>query len=278
MVTPAEPPSLDAAAEVVMLAAVTTPFEPEFDQRDRTGPFDLIGDVHGCMRELEALLVRLDYGFDGEAWNHPSGRTAVLLGDVVDRGNTVPEVIIAVSEMVRTGNALYVPGNHDERFAAFLAGGDVEVAYGLEQTVAQLGELDAQVRGEVIARFLRLYSNAPPYLWLDGGRLVAVHGGLEEDMIGRLDDDVWRFCLMGKIEVDQEHGVHRLDWADGYHGDTLVVYGHTPCPRPRFVNNTINLDQGCVFGGGLTALRYPERKTVTVRAARPYFIPGRATA
>ena len=260
------------------MAAVTTPFEPGFDQRDRTGPFDLIGDVHGCKRELDTLLLRLDYDFDGEVWSHPEGRLAVFLGDIVDRGPAVPEVIVSVSEMVRTGNALYVPGNHDERFATFLGGGDVEIAYGLEQTVGQLGDLDASIREDVLARFLRLYVSSPPYLWLDEGRLVAVHGGLEEAMIGNVDDAIWRFCLMGKIAVDADNGVRRLEWADGYGGDTLVVYGHTPCPRPYFVNNTINLDQGCVFGGGLTALRYPERSPVTVRASQPYFIPGRATA
>ena len=261
-----------------MLAAVTVPFEPGFDQRNNSGPFDLIGDVHGCKRELDSLLVRLDYEFDGLVWSHPQGRVAVFLGDVVDRGPAVPEVIVGVSEMVRRGNALYVPGNHDERFASFLTGGDVDIAYGLEQTVGQLGNLDASIREDVLARFLQLYTNAPPYLWLDGGQLVAVHGGLEEAMIGQVDEAIWRFCLMGKIGVDAHNGVHRLEWADGYRGDALVVYGHTPCPRPRFINNTINLDQGCVFGGGLTALRYPERSPVSVRAARPYFIPGRATA
>jgi diadenosine tetraphosphatase ApaH/serine/threonine PP2A family protein phosphatase len=260
-----------------MLAAVTDPLDDPaiFDRRDLTGPFDLIGDIHGCCAEVVRLLHRLGYHDDGEAWIHTEGRTAVFLGDIIDRGPTVPEVIVLVSQMVRHGSALFVPGNHDERLAAFLGGEPVVVAYGMEQTLQQLEVLDEDVRADVLARFLGLFLEAPPYLWLDGGRLVAVHGGLEESMIGSFDSEIWQFCLMGKVAVDGPNMVRRLEWAPSYQGGALVAFGHTPCPRPVFVNNTINLDQGCVFGGALSALRYPERDTISLPAQEPYFIPGR---
>jgi protein phosphatase len=246
-----------------------------FDQRHQTGPFDLIGDVHGCVDELRRLLRGLGYVED-EDWHHPDGRMAVYLGDIVDRGPDVPGTITIVSSSVRAGNALFVPGNHDERFTAFLRGGNVDLAWGLEQTVLQIEQLDGDVRTEVVERFLDLYSNAPPYLWLDGGDLVAAHAGIEDSMIGRFDAEVWQFCLVGRIDVSED-GVRRLDWAPLYHGDALVAYGHTPCAAAEIQRNTVNLDQGCVFGGALSALRYPERTLCAVRSARPYFVPPRAT-
>ncbi len=262
-----------------MFTAVSEPLEeaPIFDRRDLKGPFDLIGDVHGCFTELVALLHRLGYHDDGDSWVHAEGRTAVFLGDIIDRGPSVPEVVVLVSKMVRLGRALFVPGNHDERFTAFLGGEDVVVAYGLEQTLEQLEALAEDDRTDVLERFLELFLESPPYLWLDDGGLVAVHGGIEESMIGSFGPEVWQFCLMGKVAIDGPNQVRRLEWAPSYRGSALVAYGHTPCPQPVFVNNTVNLDQGCVFGGSLSALRYPERDTVTVRAREPYFIPGRMT-
>jgi protein phosphatase len=68
----------------------------------------------------------------------------------------------------------------------------------------------------------------------------------------------------------------RYPWATEYRGKATVVYGHTPVPQPEWVNNTINIDTGCVFGGALTALRYPEKELVSVVAAQTYYEPVRA--
>ncbi|MDX6751697.1 hypothetical protein SH611_17970 [Geminicoccaceae bacterium 1502E] len=67
----------------------------------------------------------------------------------------------------------------------------------------------------------------------------------------------------------------RLDWAERYRGATTVVYGHTPVPEPQWVNNTLCLDTGCVFGGRLSALRWPEREIVAVPALRVHAEPAR---
>jgi len=254
---------------------------PAFDRRDLHGPFDLIGDVHGCRVELESILEKLGYvDANGQGRTHPDGRTVVFLGDIVDRGLEVPAVIRVVSELLRSGSALFVPGNHDERLAAYLMGEELTPAYGMEYSVEQLERMDAKEREETIERFLELYLGAPPYLWLDDGKLVAVHGGLEQDMIGGFDARIWHMCLQGKVAEDTSGlGVpRRIDWAQDYRGDALVVYAHTPVPDAVFVNNTINLDQGCVFGATLSALRYPELEVVHVDAAQPYYLPGRVVS
>ncbi len=76
----------------------------------------------------------------------------------------------------------------------------------------------------------------------------------------------------------------RYNWAAEYRGSAMVVYGHTPVPEPEWLNRTINIDTGCVFGGKLTALRYPERELVSVPVAgrptpqprRPFLPPDAA--
>ncbi len=254
---------------------------PFFDRRPLHGPFDLIGDVHGCARELDLLLARLGYGAECDsAWTHPEGRMAVFLGDVVDRGPGIVRAMQRVTSMTAAGSALFVPGNHDERFVGFLMGGEPPADYGIEDTLDQLEALDDSTRSELLEAFLRMYMEAPPYLWLDEGRLAAVHGGIEEEMLGRFDREVWQYCLMGKLVEDANWPtlIRRADWARDYRGATLIAYGHTPCPSATLVNNTVNLDQGCVFGGQLSALRYPERELINVPAARPYFVPSMAAA
>ena len=104
---------------------------------------------------------------------------------------------------------------------------------------------------------------------LDGGRLVVAHAGLQAEMHGRASAAVRAFALYGETtgETDEFGLPVRYPWAQDYRGQAAVVYGHTPVPEPDWVNNTICIDTGCVFGGRLTALRYPERELVSVPAA-----------
>ena len=112
---------------------------------------------------------------------------------------------------------------------------------------------------------------------LDGGRLVVAHAGLIERYQGRASGRVREFCLYGQTtgETDEYGLPVRYPWAQEYRGQALVVYGHTPVPETEWVNNTLCLDTGCVFGGRLTALNYPERTLVCVPAARVYHPPAR---
>ncbi|ARU50937.1 polynucleotide kinase-phosphatase [Cellulosimicrobium cellulans] len=261
-----------AAARIVRTPLLT-------DRRDEHGPFDAIGDVHGCLGELVTLLgelgyavVRDDAGRPVDA-AHPEGRRAIFLGDLVDRGPDSPGVLRLAMGMVRAGHALAVPGNHEHKLVRALGGRDVKVSHGLETTLAQLAEEPEEFRREV-AEFCR---DLVSHLVLDDGRLVVAHAGLKESYQGRASGRVRSFALYGDTtgETDAFGLPVRYPWADDYRGRAMVLYGHTPTPDAEWVNNTMCLDTGCVFGGRLSALRYPEKELVQVPAAREYYAPAR---
>lgn len=251
------------------------------DRRDDRGPLDIIGDVHGCAGELEALLTKLGYdvvwrGAPGEVHvtvTPPSGRRAVFVGDLVDRGPRAPDALRIVMGMVDSGVAFCVPGNHDVKFQRWLDGKDVKPSHGLDRTIAQF---EAEPKGfrTPVRAFIK---SLPIYLWFDGGRLAVAHAGIKDDMLGRVSGEVRRFCLYGETsgETDKFGLPIRYHWAAEYGGLTAIVYGHTPVPDADWVNNTICIDTGCCFGGKLTALRWPEREIVTVPAADIYTMPVR---
>jgi len=244
------------------------------DRRELTGPFDIIGDVHGCRSELEALLGRLGWiADDAGVHRHPDGRTAVFVGDLVDRGPDSPGVLRLVMGMVRAGTALCVPGNHEQKLLRKLRGRDVKVSHGLAETLAQLESEPP----EFVAAVESFVDGLISHYVLDGGRLVVSHAGLKEAYHGRASGRVRAFCLFGETtgETDEYGLPVRYPWAREYRGGAMVVYGHTPVATPEWINNTICLDTGCVFGGSLTALRYPERELVSVPAARTYYEPVR---
>ncbi len=249
------------------------------DYRDRTGPFDVIGDVHGCRTELEALLGKLGYTLTRDEAGRavdaapPDGRTALFLGDLVDRGPDSPGVLRLVMGMVAAGHALAVPGNHENKLTRALSGRNVQVSHGLAETLSQLAGEDEAFRQDVAGFCHGLVS----HLVLDGGRLVVAHAGLKEAYHGRASGRVRSFALYGDTtgETDEFGLPVRYPWAHDYRGRAMVLYGHTPTPDPEWVNNTLCLDTGCVFGGRLTALRYPEKELVSVPAERVWYEPAR---
>jgi protein phosphatase len=249
------------------------------DYRHRTGPFDVIGDVHGCLTELEALLAELGYRVTQDASGRavdavpPEGRTAVFLGDLVDRGPDSAGVLRLVMGMVAAGHALAVPGNHENKLTRALSGRNVQVSHGLAGTLSQLAGEDETFRKDVAEFCHGLVS----HLVLDGGRLVVAHAGLKEAYQGRASGRVRSFALYGDTtgETDEFGLPVRYPWAKDYRGRAMVLYGHTPTPEPEWVNNTMCLDTGCVFGGQLTALRYPEKEIVSVPAGRVWYEPAR---
>ena len=252
------------------------------DYRDRTGPFDVIGDVHGCRTELEALLAELGYRLTRDTSGRavdavpPEGRTAVFLGDLVDRGPDSPGVLRLVMGMVAAGHALAVPGNHENKLTRALSGRNVQVSHGLAETLSQLAAEGEAFRKEVADFCQGLVS----HLVLDGGHLVVAHAGLKEAYQGRASGRVRSFALYGDTtgETDEFGLPVRYPWAHDYRGRAMVLYGHTPTPEPEWVNNTMCLDTGCVFGGRLTALRYPEKEVVSVPAGRVWYEPARPFA
>jgi protein phosphatase len=249
------------------------------DRRGEHGPFDAIGDVHGCRSELETLLERLGYELVTDAAGrpidarHPEGRRAIFLGDLVDRGPDVPGVLRLAMGMVRAGNALAVPGNHEEKLLRALDGKSPALTHGLAETLTQLAAEPPEFREDVRTFCRELVS----HLILDDGRLVVAHAGLKEAYHGRASGRVRAFALYGDTtgESDEFGLPVRLPWAEDYRGSAVVLYGHTPTPQVTWVNNTACLDTGCVFGGELSAMRYPEREVVSVPAEQVWFEPVR---
>ncbi len=263
--------ALGSEAEVDAVTVERTPVWN--DRRHDTGPFDIVGDVHGCHTELVALLGELGYDTAVHPVRHPEGRRAVFLGDLVDRGPQVPEVLDLAMAMVEAGTALCILGNHEDKLGRALAGRNVQVSHGLAESLAQLDTRPAEYRARVAAFIDALVSH---YV-LDGGRLVVAHAGLPERYHGRTSGRVRGLALYGDTsgETDDYGLPVRYPWADDYRGRAAVVYGHTPVPVAGWVNNTICLDTGAVFGGALSALRWPERTLVSVPAEREHYAPSR---
>jgi len=257
------------------------------DKRDQHGPFDIIGDVHGCCDELEALLKKLGYEqaereqndplWGDVVYRHPAGRKAVFVGDLVDRGPRVVDVLRIVRNMVHDGAAWCVPGNHDAKLQRKLWGRNVQITHGLAESLADIDRLPDDIREPFCKSLAEFLDGLISHYVFDDGKLVVAHAGLKAEMQGRGSGKVREFALYGETtgETDEFGLPVRHNWAAEYRGSAMVVYGHTPVPEPEWLNRTINVDTGCVFGGRLTALRYPEEELVSIPAAQTYSEPVR---
>lgn len=244
------------------------------NQEHRTGPFDIIGDVHGCYDELKALLRKLGYQITegGRDYprdihlNHPEGRTVVFVGDLVDRGPNSPEVLELVMNAVLDEKALCVMGNHDDIMIGYMSGAHDHLMHGLEGTVRQLEETHHDFSDKV----LLFFSHVPHHIVLDGERLVVVHAAIKEDMIGKDNAGIRQFCVYGDL-IPQDGRMVRRNWGKSYRGTAKVVHGHVVLKRSEWLGNTLDIDNGCVYGNQLTALRYPENNLVSVPAEKTYY-------
>lgn len=257
------------------------------DRRDENGPFDIIGDVHGCCTELETLLRDLGYvsapvadpglGWKNLAYKHPEGRQAVFVGDLVDRGPRVLDTLSLVRNMVGRADAICVPGNHDAKLLRKLNGRNVKIAHGLSETLSEIDSVPADSKSSFVKSLAKFLDDLVSHYVLDDGKLVVAHAGMKEEYQGRASGAVRTFALFGETtgETDEFGLPIRHNWAGEYRGEAMVVYGHTPVPTPEWLNRTINLDTGCVFGGKLSALRYPELEIVSVPAEKQYCEPAR---
>ncbi|MBO0758353.1 MAG: polynucleotide kinase-phosphatase, partial [Bradyrhizobiaceae bacterium] len=265
-------------------AAVVTRQPLWTDQRSDPSRFDIIGDIHGCCDELQALLHTLGYAVgwserDGKRValvTPPQGRKVVFVGDLVDRGPRTPDVLRIAMHMVEMGHAYAVMGNHDRKLLRWLGGRNLQITHGLQDSIDQLSSESEAFKSRV-KTFL---DSMRSHYWLDGGRLAVAHAGLKEEMIGRGSGAVREFALFGDTtgEMDEFGLPVRRDWAAEYRGSTSVVYGHVATAEAQWVNNTICIDTGVVYGGKLTALRWPERELVSVPASKVYYEPKRPLA
>lgn len=257
------------------------------DKRDEHGPFDIIGDVHGCADELEELLDKLGYekcepvtnepGWARLCYSHPEERKAVFVGDLVDRGPRTVDTLSIARNMVEAGSALCVPGNHDVKLLRKLRGKDVRITHGLAESLADIESIPAVAQEQFRKQLIGFIDGLVSHYVFDDGKLVVAHAGMKAEMQGRGSGKVREFALYGETtgETDEFGLPVRHNWAADYRGTAMVVYGHTPVPEPEWLNKTINIDTGCVFGGKLTALRYPEEEIVSVKAKQTYCEPAR---
>jgi protein phosphatase len=262
-------PAMDSAVEIVRKPLPC-------NKRQEHGPFDIIGDVHGCYREMTDLLQVLGYQAGALpiedpvwgtcTWTHSGGRKAVFVGDLADRGPRVLASIRAVRNMVVSGNAFLVPGNHDIKFARWLRGETVTSAHRLNRSITDFQELPQAIQAPTAAAVAAFLDSPASHYLFDGGKLVVAHAGLGEDLQGRCSETVREIAIFGKLVG----GTYDRNWAGNYRGRATVVYGHFPITESAWVNGTINIDTGCVFGERLTALRYPEMELVSVPAHAVY--------
>jgi protein phosphatase len=258
------------------------------DKRHEHGPFDIIGDIHGCCDELEALLRQLGYEItavtpdgpalaSGPVYAHLLGRKAVFVGDLVDRGPRILDTVRIVRNMVMSGSAFCVPGNHDMKLMRKLRGKNVHVSHGLAQSLAEIDALPNDIREPFSKELEQFLDSLVSHYVFDDGNLVVAHAGMKAEMQGRGSGRVRNFALYGETtgETDEFGLPVRYNWAAEYRGSAMVVYGHTPVPEPEWLNRTVNIDTGCVFGGKLMSLRYPEKEFVSVPAGHMYCEPAR---
>lgn len=273
--------------------AVEIERQPLWNNRKQDhGPFDIIGDVHGCCDEVEQLLKKLGYQIQQTAaretvsaesfWDfptyvHPAGRKAVFLGDLIDRGPRILDTLRLVHNMISAGSGMCIMGNHEHKLIRKLDGKNVKVTYGMAETLAQIEALPEERRTRDVQEIHAFLKSLISHYVLDDGKLVVAHAGLREELQGRGSGYVRSFALYGETtgETDEFGLPVRYNWATDYRGQAMVVHGHTPVAEAQWLNNTIDVDTGCVYGLRLTALRYPEKALVSVDAAKVYREPRR---
>ncbi|MCD7034991.1 bis(5'-nucleosyl)-tetraphosphatase PrpE [Metabacillus sp. GX 13764] len=233
---------------------------------------DIIGDIHGCYKEFEKLTEKLGYSWKTGIPVHPEGRLLSFLGDLTDRGPDSLKVIETAAKLVNEKKAFYSPGNHCNKLYRYFKGNKVQITHGLETTVKEYEESTPKLRKQIKQQFMNLYEKSPLYQIHDSGKLIVAHAGIRQQDIGKEGKKITEFVLYGDITGKTlENGrPERRDWAKHYKGEPWIIYGHTPVKEPRIVNRTANIDTGAVFGGELTAFRYPEMETVGVGSSMPY--------
>lgn len=235
--------------------------------------YDIIGDLHSCFQELSQLLDKLGYEWDNsKAIYKPPDRQAIFVGDITDRGPYSLACFAYVKMMVEAGFARCVLGNHDDKLYRYLIGRDVTINNGLERTVREIKQ--ANVNKHEMANFLK---SLPKYLVLDNGNLIVVHAAWRDDLMNeRYDGGLLRsWTLFGPTTGKKlQNGLpDRIDWASQRQiaeESPWIVYGHQPMKEVRFINKTIGIDTGCVFGNKLSCLRWPSLEVVSVDSNQCY--------
>lgn len=240
---------------------------------------DFIGDIHGCFDEFIEILSKLGYIENEEGYFiHPEGRKILSLGDVMSRGPRSIETLQFFQKHVTAGLAYMIDSNHGWKIARWLDGKNVKLAHGDENVKAEFDEYEIKFGIEESERLkeqirdLLLEAKSHYIIQKNGVNLaVAVHAGIKDHYIGKQSPRISDFCRYGDTDgIDDNGKPIRKDWSIAHQSSELILWGHDPRQHPLLVNNTLNIDQGVVFGGSLTAYRFPERKFVSVKAKEDY--------
>ena len=235
---------------------------------------DIIGDVHGCFDELCELLVLLGHSDlltpNLEPVREGEQPRMLFVGDIVDRGDRVIDALKLVMELCEKGYACTTLGNHDYRFFRWLQGQDVKIAHGLDKTIDEFNQLPNSEREELRVKFLRFFEKIPYAIRFDGGQGVVVHAAWRPRM--KEESDVRKiryYAIYGPTtgERTSEGFPVRIDWAKRYKGPEVAIFGHQVYLSPYINPFAIGIDTGCVFGGALTALRYPSKEIVSIKSS-----------
>lgn len=240
---------------------------------------DLIGDIHGCFEEFMELLQKLGYEENAEGYFlHPEGRKILSLGDVMSRGSRSLETLQFFLRHVAEGYAYMIDSNHGWKIARWLDGRTVNLAHGDEKVEEEFAAYANMYGNEAADRLKEelkelLLSAKSHYVIRknDVNVVVATHAGIKDHYIGKQSKRISDFCRYGDSDGLDDNGKPiRRDWTIHHKSSELIIWGHDPKPQPLLVNNTLNIDQGVVFGGRLTAYRYPERQFFSVEAKQDY--------
>ena len=248
-------------------------------QIDVGNGLDIIGDIHGCFDEFMELLFKLGYVEKDGLFVHPEGRKLVSVGDITSRG---PKSIAALKFFIahkKAGLSYMTDSNHGWKIARWLDGRNVQLTHGDDAVAAEFAEYEA-VHGRKAVDKLRMASKelllkAPShYILMKDGEEVAVvtHAGIRDSYIGQDSGKIRSFTRYGDVRgFDEVTGRPlRYDWFLEHKSKHTIIWGHDPKIEPLFTHNTVNIDQGCVFGGSLTALRFPEMTTISVKGNVDY--------
>ncbi|MDN4493469.1 metallophosphoesterase [Ureibacillus aquaedulcis] len=240
---------------------------------------DIIGDIHACYEEFITLLEKLGYEQNEKClYVHPEGRKILSLGDVMSRGPQSIECMLFFLRHVEEGVAYMIDSNHGWKIARWLDGRKVQMKHGDEKVEEEFKQFEkkhgAKETSVLKEKLKNLLMGAPSHFIItDEGneKVVCTHAGIKDDFIGKENSRIKDFCRYGDVAgMDEKGKPIRRDWFKEHRGELLIVWGHDPKPEPMVINNTINIDQGAVFGGKLTCYRYPEKDFVFVHALKNY--------
>lgn len=240
--------------------------------------FDIIGDIHGCYDEMLVLLKELGYKQQGDVYVHPAGRRLISVGDIMSRGPKSIETMQFWLKQIEAGLSYMTDSNHGWKIARWLDGQNVTLNYGdelVEQEFSTYEKEHGEEQTQALKnRFAKMLFNAQSHYILTKNKItkaVVTHAGIKDHYIGKQSKHISDFCRYGDIQqTDSSSKPIRGDWFTQHKTSELIIWGHDVKLQPFKANRTINIDQGAVFGGELTAFQYPEQTFISVNSYANY--------